>query len=234
MDDRRLMELRVDTDFTHDTRGRMLQSNEPLETSRSPAPRLFLGCTRAGYVQRVGAAVPDSLARRLEALVDRHPTSGDIQAPPDVLAALRETLAKHAPIATVGGGPAYRFPDTIRSAGDVVPLTRANRALTQETYPWLSREVADWQPCFAVVRDGAAVAVCFSARLSPAAAEAGVDTLPEYRGRGFAATVTAAWGAAIRDTGRTPLYSTAWDNRASQGVAHSLGLVMFGSDTTWS
>jgi RimJ/RimL family protein N-acetyltransferase len=234
MDDRDLMGIYADTGFTYDARGRMLRTNDPREVARRPAPRLFLGRTMAGHVVRYGAAVPDALARRLEAILDGQPPVGDLHAPPAALAAVREALARHAPITTESGGPAYRFPASIARPGEVVHLTGANRELVRDTYPWLYDELADWQPCFAVVRDGAAVSVCFSSRMGADAAEAGVDTLPAFRGRGYAATVTAAWGAAVRETGRIPLYSTAWENLASQGVARRLGLIMFGADPTWA
>ena len=233
MDDRDLMSIRADTDFTYDARGRMLRSNEPREEARRAAPRFFLGRTLAGHVVRFGAAVPDDLARRLAAIAEREPTDGDLRERPATLAASREALERDAPITVEGGGPAYRFPASIAQPGEVVRLTSENRALARETYPWLYDELADWQPCFAVVRDGAVVSVCFSSRFGTAAAEAGVDTLPAFRGHGYAAAVTAAWGVAIRETGCVPLYSTAWENHASRGVARRLGLIMFGADATW-
>ncbi len=234
MDDRDLMAIYADTGFTYDARGRMLRTNEPREEERRLAPRLFLGSTMAGHVVRFGAAVPDALARRLVAIIDRQPLVGNLHTPPAALAVVREALARHAPVMAEDGGPAYRFPASIARPGEAVQLTDANRELVRDTYPWLYDELADWQPCFAVVRDGAAVSVCFSSRIGAEAAAAGVETLPDFRGRGYATAVTAAWGTAVREAGRIPLYSTAWDNLASQGVARRAGLIIFGADATWA
>lgn len=234
MDDRQLMEIRADVDFTYDRRGRMLRTNEPCEDARRLAPRLFLGRTAAGQIVRVGATVPDALARRLEEIADRLAPGDDHRVPPATLAAVREALALQSPVAAEMAGPAYRFPAAIARPSDVVRLTDANRGLVRDTFPWLHDELADWQPCFAVVRDGAAVSVCFSARIDPTAAEADVETHPTFRGRGLAAAVTAAWGLAVREAGRIPLYSTGWENLASKGVARRLGLVVFGADATWA
>ena len=82
----------------------------------------------------------------------------------------------------------------------------------------------------ALVEDGAAVSLGFSARLTTRVAEAGVNTVEAYRGRGYAPTVVTAWAHAIRATGRIPLYSTSWDNRASRAVARKLGLVQYAAD----
>jgi predicted GNAT family acetyltransferase len=84
----------------------------------------------------------------------------------------------------------------------------------------------------AIVVDGNPVSVCFSARSSPVACEAGVETAAQFRGRGYAGVVTAAWARAIRASGRTPFYSTSWTNGASLANARKLGLIATGS--SWS
>src|SRR6266851_4539878 len=56
--------------------------------------------------------------------------------------------------------------------------------------------------------------------------------LLERNGRGFAPRVTSAWAAAIRSSGRIPLYSTSWTNSASRAVARKLGLVQYAVDWT--
>jgi hypothetical protein len=230
-DDLALMTIRADTLFTYDARGRMVLRNSP---ANRPAQRLFLGRTINGHVVRFGELVPDAVAQQLATIVERQPPVDDLRVPASLMAALRETLERHAPVSEEGGGPAYRFPDAIVRPADVVEVTDANRDLVRDTFPWLFQDIAGWAPCFAVVRDGAAVSVCYSSRIGREAMEAGVDTLPDARGRGYAAAVTAAWGASVRASGRIPLYSTWWENLASQGVARRLGLIMYGADAHWT
>jgi hypothetical protein len=231
MDDRALMDIRAETIFTYDARGRMVGVNSP---ERRPAPRVFLGCTMAGRVLRFGDALSDAIVSRLRALIESQPA---VEALP-VAAALREEVRRMMEVdrskVREGSGPNYRFPESIALPGHVVQVAATNIEIVRETYPWLHEELDEWWPCFAVVRDGAAVSVCFSSRIGRSAAEAGVETLPEYRGRGYAAAVTAAWGASVRADGRIPLYSTGWENLASQGVARRVGLVMFGADAMWT
>ena len=150
------------------------------------------------------------------------------------MSAVRGVLERQAPIAVETGGPAYRFPESVAQSHEVVQVTDANTAVVRNTYPWLYDALAAWGPCFAVVRDGAAVSICFSSRIGARACEAGVDTLPAFRGRGYASAVTAAWGTSVRAAGLIPLYSTGWDNLASQGVARRLGLIKFGANTNWA
>jgi hypothetical protein len=234
IDDQTLVGLRADIDFTYDARGRMVQTNEPHLPARTPAPRFLLARSLRGHVARIGATVPDDQARRLMTMVNLLPIDCDLSTPITGLERVRDELATGDPNAREGGGPAYRFPESVSHHLPVVRLAEENRNLLRETFPWLFQELPYWWPCFAVIVDGAAVSVCFSSRRSCRAAEAGVNTLPDFRGRGYAAAVSAAWANAVRRAGRIPIYSTGWDNHASQAVARSLGLKLFGSDVTWS
>ena len=217
--------------FTYDVRGRMLRTNEP---DGRPAPRLFLGRTAGGHVVRFGATVPEAVARQLTEIVERQPPVRDLQIPPPMHAAIRDILERHAPIAHERGGPAYRFPDALPPTGNAVPVTDANREVVRDRFSWLYRELAGWAPCCAAMVDGQAVSVCFSSRIGDRAMEAGVFTLPDFRGHGHAVRATAAWSQAVRATGRVPLYSTAWENLASQGVARRLGLIPYGAHAAWA
>jgi RimJ/RimL family protein N-acetyltransferase len=230
LNDHDLMTIQAATLFRFDERGRIVGSNEPNGTF---GPRLFLGRTKDGHVARYGSTVPDALIQRVEEIVEREPRVGDLTPEPVVMDELRAALSQHAPVSREAGGPAYRFPESIASPGNVVQLTDTNRDLARDSFRWLYDDLPGWAPAFAVVDDGVAVSVCYSSRNGIDAAEAGVDTQSDYRGRGYAPAVTAAWAAAIRASGRIPLYSTAWDNHASRAVARRLGLVMYGVDMSW-
>ena len=92
---------------------------------------------------------------------------------------------------------------------------------------WTADEIPDASPIVAVMLDGRAVSVCFCARRASFAAEAGLETAPVFRGRGLGPRVAAAWALAMRESGRTPLYSTSWTNDASLAVARKLGLIPY-------
>jgi GNAT superfamily N-acetyltransferase len=179
---------------------------------------------------RFGAAVSDDLMRRIAGIIEREPAGADVSVAPVWLDAVRDVLADDAPITVTGGGPAFRFPLPVSPPPNVVQLTDANLGVARETFRWLYDDLAGWGPAFVVVEDRIAVSGFFSARNGAEAAEAGVETLPDYRGRGFAAAVTIAWAAEIQAGGRQPIYSTGWSNVASQAVARRLGLTLFGAD----
>jgi RimJ/RimL family protein N-acetyltransferase len=222
-----LMELHTAALYRHDASGRILTTNEP---DGSRAPRLFLGRTTAGNVWRFRDDLPPDLVQRLGTILAAEPIATDLRQPPVGLAALRDLLGDHAPIDATWQGPAWSFPEEIAPPRHVNAFPPSPRAQLQKHFPYLTTELDDCQPCLAVVRDGAAVSVCFSSRNTDHAAEAGLHTVEAFRGRGYAVAVTAAWALAVRRSGRIPLYSTAWDNLASQAVARRLGLILYGAD----
>ena len=106
------------------------------------------------------------------------------------------------------------------------------RLLARHFSGWTAAEIPGRSPVVAVVDDGHAVSVCFCARRSDAAAEAGLETAAKFRGRGLGPQVAATWALAVRASGRIPLYSASWANAASLSVARKLGLVAYASG--WS
>jgi GNAT superfamily N-acetyltransferase len=115
------------------------------------------------------------------------------------------------------------YPDVVRLTDDHRPLIDGYDA---------EIDLSD-SPVFAVVVDGKIVSSCQSSRENEEAAEAWVRTLPEYRRRGFARQVTAAWAANAGEQGKLPFYSYRMENTASRAVARSLGLTPFIIDAAY-
>jgi RimJ/RimL family protein N-acetyltransferase len=227
--DLELAEIDLNALFIHDARGRIVRSNEP---DGVLAPRFAFGRTRAGNAWRVGHQVPDAVARRLEELAASEPASDDLEAMPARLDEMIDLLGPWDAPVMPDRELSYRFPDEIPVAGvnGVARITYENLTLLRRMVPdlaWPRAGLDAGDICTAMVVEGAAVSMCFCARLTDRAAEAGVETLEAYRGQGYAPAVVAAWARAVRDSGRIPFYSTSHTNLASQAVARKLGLVRY-------
>jgi hypothetical protein len=232
MDDRELMVLHMDTCIRCDPNGRLRYVNEPGDAY--DPPRFLMGRTTSGNFWRFRYDLPLDLVRELDAVCAAEPIASDLRAVPHTRAAVRALLERHAPPGEEYRGPAYWIPDTHTSPAEVVAITGANASVLQTGFPWY----LPWAPSFdtgpfiATVVEGQAVSICYCSRLADKAAEAGVDTLEAFRGRGYAALAVAGWAVAVRTRGLLPMYSTSWDNLASQGVARKLGMIPYGED--WS
>ncbi|HUQ83189.1 MAG TPA: GNAT family N-acetyltransferase [Gemmatimonadaceae bacterium] len=228
MNARDLMRLHVQALYTMDARGRLDRVNEP---GGGPAPRFFLGRTREGNEWWFRHDVDDAVAHELEALAASETVSDDLRTSRVSAARYEALLARVGPVQRTESGPAYWVPPSESSASpDVVHVTGENVDLLHRYLtPWLG-DVVTSPPLFALLHDGHGVAVCASVRITPLAHEAGVETHLDFRGRGYAPHVVAAWAEAVRALGAVPLYSTSWQNTASQAVARKLGLVRFGGD----
>lgn len=229
-------DLYLRTGFLLDDEGRSVSTREPGAT-RGPLFSLVRGATSCAWAVRAG--LPDVLVGELDCLAREEPPSvdfrnapvhadrylslfgGHVGSEPEIVVTIRQSA-----------GPAFTFPQMLLRPADVV-VVEDERLLERSFRGWVPGEIAAGRsPVVSIVQDGFPVSVCFSARRSDAAAEAGVETAPAFRGRGFGARVTTAWALAVRATGRVPLYSTAWTNAASLSVARSLGLTAYAS--IWS
>ncbi len=224
-----IMNMHIRALYTHDATARLLFVNEP-DTKTRPAARLFLGRTRAGNVWRFRADVPDTLCAQLNALcADEPPLSGEFKKPPRHLERYLRLLEPHPPGRHGSNGLAYQFTTYDMPSTQVIAVTEETPEVLQGGFEKLIAELPAWQPFVALVKANRAVAVCRSARITSEAHEAGVETLPEFRGHGYAKDAVSEWARRVRNTGATPLYSTSWENVASQAVARKLELNCYGS-----
>ncbi len=217
-------QLQLETLFVLSERGRIISTRQP-RPSPGPAFMLTRGSTEVAWAVRDDIA--DDIADELGDLARQEPLSFEWERPPIHAERYRAALRGR-----VAWGPAFEFPEPVARPGGVVSLH--DEALLQRHFSgWGAGEIERGaSPVMAVLVDGHAVSVCCCARRSIVAAEAGLETAPAFRGRGYAARVTSAWAAAVRASGRTPLYSTAWTNESSLSVARKLGLRTYA--TNWS
>lgn len=214
--------LQLQTLFVLNAEGRMTGTREP-GSNRPPVLSLVRSGTDCAWAVR--ADVPDDLAAELARLARQERPTPDLRVPP--VHADRFVSLVHGRIES---GPAFTFPEAFPAPAGVVLLHDPHAG--DRYFPWLDEEMDGRSPVLAELEDGQAVSICFCARRSDVAAEAGLDTVEAFRGRGSGPRVTAAWALAIRSSGRVPLYSTSWSNQASLAVARKLGLVAYASD--WS
>jgi RimJ/RimL family protein N-acetyltransferase len=222
-----LMKRHVSALFTHDDLGRLRRVNEP---EGAEAPRFFLGRTVAGNLGRCRYDLPERLVEELNGLSLKEPSSTDLRQEPVGFEKYLSLLGEHSPVQRIWNGPSYFFPDSISPpSAQAVNITSENFEVLRPGFEVWIPDVKR-RPFLAILHEGSAVSICCSVRITPEAHEAGVETLDAYRGRGYAADVVAQWAKEVRRLGSMPLYSTSWQNIASQGVARKLGLVQYGSD----
>jgi hypothetical protein len=222
-----LMRLHVHACYVHDELERLVRANEP---HGKVAPRFWLGRTREGVLWRFGSQLAAELIERLMPICrGERAVSGLPSAPGN--SALYEAIlsAGNAPLG-ISSGPTYWLRTRPRVRSKAVELARNDAKLLRGLLDDWIPDLEYRRPIFASMADARAVAVCASVRVSELADEAGVATAPGYRRQGHAANAVAAWAAAVMAMGRIPMYSTAWDNRASQGVARSVGFELFGEE----
>ena len=211
-----------------DERGRIESAHEP----NVPSPPLFALIRGASScASAVRADVPETVAAEVERLARQERPLDDLQNPNAA------PLNADAYLALLGGqinsGPAFTFPDRIAHHPGDVTLIDKLELLERNFRGWKADEIPWCSPIVSVIDSAYPVSVCFCAtRSSENTVEAGLETAAAFRGHGFAPRVTAAWAAAIRASGRIPLYSTSWTNSASRAVARKLGLIQYAVDWT--
>jgi len=153
-----------------------------------------------------------------------------LQEEPRHLSEYLRLLQAHGPVSGIGAGPAYCFGEYPEPTRSIYALTEDDASILSGGFEDCVAELPHWQPFVAAIETSQAVSICRSVRITKEVHEAGVETLPAYRGKGLAVDVTAQWARMVRASGAIPLYSTSWANTASQSVARKLRLRMFGTD----
>jgi hypothetical protein len=207
--------------YRHDRRGRLKAINE---WSGGRPPRFHLMRTGAGVLCRFRDDLEEGLAAGLKVIAGRErPVLTEI---PTLLDRYLETLDA----TEFWAGPAFVFPLVLPVETGAVEIGPGNVDLLRGGLERWIPDVGRRGPFLAIVEAGGAVALCASVRITPYVHCAGVETVPDSRGRGLASRAVAAWAARVRALDAVPFYSTNWTNHASRGVARRLGLQLAAVD----
>ena len=228
LSDFELMNIHKEVLFIHNQNHRIVGLNS---SDCRPPPRFFLGRTREGNVWRFRKDLPTEILVKLDELAASEPVSSRFNDNPVHFKDYQRILETHSRVSSIWIGPAYRFPYRIKQhENEVIQIQKNNSHYMEKGFADSIADLEKSQPFIALIKDGIAVSICCSARAIEIAAEAGVETLEYYRGKGYAVEVVSMWARKIRESGRIPLYSTSLTNQASLKVAGKLHMKQYGAD----
>ncbi|MED0961808.1 GNAT family N-acetyltransferase [Bacillus paramycoides] len=213
-----LIAIQAEVLFVHNQVGRIKSVNEH---GNLKAPRFFLGRTREGNITRYHYNLHSETVNEIGKLISER--SNHIE-----IAKIIKILNEERAVENIWMGPAFMFPNNLNKPTRTIRITEKNKELLRESFPNLIEQMEWRKPYFAIVENEKVVSICCSARSTPIASEASVETLSEFQGKGYGSDVVTAWAISIQEEKRIPLYSTAWDNFASQAVARKLKLSNYG------
>ena len=198
-----------------------------------------IAAAHEGQLLFLGSALPQPLANTLQTAFESTP-SNPATAPPAL--AMCERILKDAnePFCCTWG-PSYLIPNNTNftpTTQFVLSNSPQHKTIRQSNPGnWL---VNEWNalidgklgPWVMATINKRVISICHTPKkMTDAAAECGVWTDPDFRGKGHAAATTAAWASILAPTQRHLFYSTDSKNQSSQRVAARLNLRLIG--WTW-
>jgi hypothetical protein len=222
-----LIEIQLDVLLARDALGQLTATRDPVAR---PAPRLFLGRSGDGNVWATHRDLDQATKEALHRLCSAEPRLAipRVEQSPASRERVCELLA---PVEAEYRGPAYLLPERLPRDDRAREVAADESSMWVEAFPWLAEAFEAMSPVVIAFEAGQPAAICHSPRgCTASAAEAGVETLEPFRGRGLATAAVACWARAVQRSGRLALYSTSWENAASQGVARRLSARLYGED----
>ncbi|MFD0412528.1 GNAT family N-acetyltransferase [Streptomyces sp. NPDC127108] len=230
-DEARLLALEVDA-----IHGLVAESGEPPAVRDATVLAVWAWSPRARLLA-LGPGVAPRADGEPVAHVDDEPYDPD--RPPRTL----ERLAAHlgGQTASVEGGPSWLFPARLAVPAPgplpVLASTTEGRAAARDLIRPDNWQPGEWADLiggslgeWAMAMHGREpVSICHTPAANDLAAEAGIWTRPDHRGRGLARACVAAWAQRVRPTKDVLFYSTTSTNHASRAVARGLGLTPLGA-----
>ena len=186
---------------------------------------------RDGYIYRFREDLPADLRDEFRAMFASEDLSRDCFSAPRHAEACAQHLATFGQINTTWHGLAfYRMEPLTLSVQPTKSIgADAESMLNGDLAPWRP-DLEHRSPFVVALEDSEAAAVCASVRITDAAHQAGLETKPSQRRRGYGSAAVRRWTNEVLDLGALPIYSTSRQNLASQKLAKALGYQLFAYD----
>ncbi len=163
--------------------------------------------------------------------------------PPQIIRLLAEQLfddSEAAPgQASFQGGPLFVVPRNLTPPAVNYPVVTSDvrgRQIARSFYRPDNWEADEWQelvsgelgPWAMATDQNQPISICHTSASNEKAAEAGLWTREDFRGRGLGPATTVAWAKEAHITNQSVFYSTWADNVPSRAVARKVGLTPLG------
>ena len=219
--------------FRTNAAGELIGANEPAEADTQPAPAIYICYAKGRFLLKHGVGVHESWIKHLKEVLRR--LDGIVVVPyTEIEALIRKSALNHVEIAEIEIGSAFYIPQTPATTSDVFEITQWNRDVLEPHFGYTHRHLDQLQPCIAKAIGDKAVAICRTVRRSSFGLEGGVDTVSEFRKRGFGTETVAFWASKVWALGLIPCYSTQWENKASLALARKLAMIQYATDISVS
>lgn len=227
--------LQLSTLFVLNEAGRIVSVREP-NGSKGPLFVLVRGENSSAFACRVD--VPEDVATAMAELVSGEPTHHHAERPKHAEAYMALCVGVTGARLPLGSSLALAFASPEAPVGSRAAVDHAC-VLIEDTLPlrrhfpeWTEIDLTERGPVVGLREGSDAVSICYCARRTEFAAEAGVESAPAFRDRGFGTRAVAEWRRVVRTSGRVALYSAFADNLASLRIAEKLGFLRYATD--WS
>lgn len=231
MDNSIKLEQRLKALYLHDAQNRLIGINET--DTHQIVPRLHILRTATHCRYRLRFDLSESIATQLIELAKTEPANPNFRQNLVHHQAYIDILEQDAAITKINSGPAYYMPE-MQASNHAILIHEDNKSLLEENFSFSLEQFETRNPIAVIVKDEIAIAACFCARKTDYAAEAGVYTEEAYRKQGYGREIVRQWAVAVQQMGLQALYSTSWENLASQKLASSLGAIQYGTDVSFS
>ena len=239
VDARRLLQIELAAGYVLSASGRMLHENDP---DRSPAPKMKLAGCADGNVLLLNETIDDRVAQAIETLVADELPLDQPDSVPRHVDKYRELLSVSETPTDSAFGLSFHLPNNLpwnnttvvvrhgTPEGDALCARLARDGLPKSMIAMGFSDLTHfWKPWCVALDGGEIASIAFAARLGDRGAALGLATMPEFRGRGFGAAVTAEWTALPTLKDRVLFYGTDRANVSSRRVTQRLGLEFLGS-----